>query len=100
MAPLPNTAYLFHPVPCHVVSGQSADTEGSQLCPSCLGVTVIQFCKRCLETADRRRQQVLGHPHTDTAAHLNAERNEITVIITCTSYWVFYHIAFKIQQIT
>lgn len=60
---------------------QSVDTGGSQLCPSCLGVTVVEFsCNYSLQSADRRSQQVMGHPHTAAAAaRLNAERNEVTV---------------------
>lgn len=55
---------------------QSVDTGGSQLCPSCLGVTVTEFLQGyCLQSADRHNQQVMGHLQTAATAYLTAERN-------------------------
>ena len=59
---------------------QSVDTGDSQLCPSCLGVTVTELLYNyCLQTADRHRQQVMGCLHTAATDCLNAERNLVTV---------------------
>lgn len=57
-------------------------TGGSQLCPSCLCVTVTDlFYNYCPQTADGPRQQLMGHLHT--AAHLSEDMKERLITLNC-----------------